>query len=180
MKTPTLQPLTEREFTAQVLGLARLCGWRSAHFRPGRTVTGWKTAVQGDARGFPDLLLLKGDVLIAAELKVGNNRLSPQQAAWLAAFRAAGVAAYLWYPRDWPEIEQVIAGDGPQNSYGVACGTRAGQGESKVHPTEFDTEKRVGGTKWWWVSIVANPDFPWDFEGRPAQKPREFGTWQHC
>jgi hypothetical protein len=32
----------------------------------------------------------------------------------------------------------------------------------------------------WWVSIVANPDFPWDFEGRPAQKPREFGTWQHC
>jgi hypothetical protein len=106
--------IRESEFLEQVVALARLRGWRVAHFRPARTAQGWRTPVQGDGRGFPDLLLVRerGDRrVIAAELKVGAGRPTIEQAEWLSAFAAAGVAAYTWRPDDWPEIEAVLAGD---------------------------------------------------------------------
>ncbi len=103
--------ITESEFLTQVLQLARLHSWRSFHARPGRTRHGWVTAVQGDGVGFPDVLLVRGPVLVAAEIKVGNNRLSPAQVAWLEAFRAAGVPAYCWRPGDWQDIVSVLAGE---------------------------------------------------------------------
>ncbi|MCZ2341491.1 MAG: VRR-NUC domain-containing protein [Bacteroidales bacterium] len=100
----------EESFTSAVLGLARLHGWMSAHFRPARTRSGWRTAVQGDGKGFPDLVLVHLDrgSLVVAELKVGENKPSPEQGRWLAAFRAAGVPAYLWTPADWDAIECVL------------------------------------------------------------------------
>ncbi len=88
--------------------IARLRGWRSAHFRPARTARGWRTAVQGDGRGFPDLLLVRGSVLLAAELKAGRGRPTPEQAAWLAALEAVGVRTFVWRPTDWPAIEQTL------------------------------------------------------------------------
>jgi hypothetical protein len=57
IKLPTI---TEAEFLAQVLQLAKLCGWLTAHFRPAKTAHGWRTAVQGDGAGWPDLVLLRG------------------------------------------------------------------------------------------------------------------------
>lgn len=104
-----VERITEAEFTRMVIELARLNGWRVLHLRPARTLRGWRTAVQGDGKGFPDLVLLRDGVLLIAELKVGNNRLSPQQAAWLAAFRAAGVAASVWRPSMWDVIEKALA-----------------------------------------------------------------------
>lgn len=104
--------IQEEEFAAQVLELARLCGWRSAHFRPARTAKGWRTAVQGDGKGFPDLVLIHEvrGALVAAELKVGNNRASPEQKAWLRAFRAIGAQTFVWWPKDWPEIQRLLQG----------------------------------------------------------------------
>lgn len=100
---------TEAEFARQVLAYARICGWRSAHFRPGLTLGGeWKTAVQGDGVGFPDLILVRGTRMIAAELKVGRNAVTMEQQAWLAAFEVAGVPAYTWRPADWTEIERIL------------------------------------------------------------------------
>ena len=96
---------TEERFLGMVLKLAKLTGWVSAHFRPGRTATGWKTAVAGEGKGFVDLILLRGSEMIVCELKVGRNKPSPEQVAWLDAFRAAGVETYLWYFTDWPELE---------------------------------------------------------------------------
>jgi hypothetical protein len=46
--------LSEAAFTDAVIELARLGGWRVAHFRPARTASGWRTPVQGDGAGFPD------------------------------------------------------------------------------------------------------------------------------
>jgi hypothetical protein len=34
---------------------------------------------------------------------------SKAQLRWLAALEAAGAEAYLWYPRDWPQIVQLLA-----------------------------------------------------------------------
>ncbi len=103
---------TEAAFTRDVLTLAKRLGWRTAHFRPARTADGWRTAVSGDGKGFLDLLLLRGGTLIVAELKVGNGKLTPEQAAWVSAWEAAGVAVYLWRPENFDEIEAVLT-EGP-------------------------------------------------------------------
>ena len=108
--------ITEEEFTNQVLEMARLRGWRSAHFRPARTKTGWKTAVAGDGKGFPDLFLVRrktGHKLVA-ELKVPPNKCSPEQEEWLADFEAVGIPAYTWTPADFDEIERVLE-HGPES-----------------------------------------------------------------
>ena len=109
----TVKPFTEREFTAQVIQLARLNAWRVAHFRPARVVCkdgrpGWRTPVQGDGKGFPDLLLLRGKTQLAVELKTGRNNCSHEQEEWLIAFRAAGVSAFVWRPEQWDEIEKIL------------------------------------------------------------------------
>jgi len=104
--------ISEADFTRQVLDLARLLGWRTAHFRPGMMRSGkWVTPVQGDGKGFPDLVLVRGPVLLFVELKVGRNKITFEQGMWLAAFKRAGQRALLWTPADWPDIEKVLRGD---------------------------------------------------------------------
>ena len=92
--------LAEAELLSCVIDTARLFGWRVAHFRPSQTKNGWRTAVQGDGKGFPDLILVR-DCVLAVELKVGGNTLSDEQAEWIEAFRTAGVAAHVWTDSDW-------------------------------------------------------------------------------
>ncbi len=99
---------SEAEFTKAVIELARENGWLAAHFRPARTAAGWRTAVQGDGAGFVDLVLLKSSRMITPELKVGRNKPTPAQERWLTALRAAGIAAPVWYPHDWPVIVAVL------------------------------------------------------------------------
>ena len=105
----TAAKLTEAAFTTQVIDLAHLMGWRVHHCRPARTGKGWRTALQGDA-GLPDLIMVHAAKkrFLIAELKVGNNQPSPAQAAWLWACYEAEIEAYLWYPKDWPEIEELL------------------------------------------------------------------------
>jgi hypothetical protein len=101
--------LTEAAFLKQVLEYATLKGWRTAHFRPGMTKRGtWVTAVQGDGKGFPDLLLIRGKRIVVAELKVGANKPTSEQEQWLTAFLDAGVESYVWYPVDFDEILEVL------------------------------------------------------------------------
>ncbi len=110
-----MKPVTEAEFMRQVIQLAYLRGWRVAHFRPGRVLkkdgsTTWRTPVGADGAGFPDLLLIRprDGRILAAELKVGRNQATPEQVAWLDAFRAAYIPAMIWRPTMWPEIEEAL------------------------------------------------------------------------
>lgn len=101
--------ITEAEFTSQVLQYARLKGWRSAHFRPAMTKKGWRTPCQGDGKGFPDLLLLRDERIIAAELKRSKKeKLRPEQVLWIEAFEKT-IPTYVWTPEDWRAIEEVLA-----------------------------------------------------------------------
>lgn len=95
--------MTENDLLAGVLDLLRLFGWRSIHVRPARTAHGWRTPVQGDGTGWPDLYAVRGDRALAAELKADRGRVSPEQAAWLDALRAAGVSVHVWRPADYPD-----------------------------------------------------------------------------
>lgn len=104
---------TETVFTAEVIQRARFHGWRSAHFRPGMNARGeWRTAVAGDGVGFPDLILIR-DRAIAAELKVGRNKATDEQTAWINAFRRAGIPAFVWRPEDWHLIEFTLSAPAP-------------------------------------------------------------------
>jgi hypothetical protein len=103
-----LRSVTESEWQEQVIELAHALGWRVAHFRPARTAHGWRTPVAGDGAGFPDLLLLRGFRIIAAELKREGKRgtVTAEQQAWLDAFGAAGIEAHVWTPG---QIDEIVA-----------------------------------------------------------------------
>lgn len=106
--------LSEAEFTKQVIQLANRFGWRVAHFRPAMMRSGkWATAVQGDGKGFPDLFAVHAKLgrQFVAELKVGKNSVTPEQADWLEDCKKAGIAAFIWRPESWDEIIAVLRGD---------------------------------------------------------------------
>lgn len=102
--------LTEEQFQQQVFDLARLCGWKVAHFRVARTQYGWRTPVSADGKGFPDTVLAKaGRPVIFAELKRKGNKPSPEQEAWLALLKVClGVQSYIWYPKDFEKIVEIL------------------------------------------------------------------------
>lgn len=90
---------TEHDFMQQVLDLARLTGWRAYHTHDSRR----------SEPGFPDLVLLRGDCLIFAELKTSSGRLTAAQLEWLGALDGVErVASVCWRPADWPEIEEAL------------------------------------------------------------------------
>lgn len=105
---PALPPdPDEAEWQKSVIDLARILGWRIAHFRPAQTKHGWRTPVAADGKGFPDLILVR-DRVIAAELKSSTGKTSADQDAWLAAFEVAGVESYVWRPGDTDHVLETL------------------------------------------------------------------------
>lgn len=124
MSAPRLT-ISEDAWQKVVLDYAALTGWRRAHFRPARTERGWRTPVEADGAGFPDLVLVRQPELLIVELKAERGRLSPAQSSWLADLQACADAAepwlhredapgggnprlevHVWRPSDWPEVER--------------------------------------------------------------------------
>lgn len=104
---------SEEEFQDQVIQLARLLRWRVAHFRSVRIqrqdgAVYWSCPVQADGKGFPDLVLVKPPRILVAELKVGKNACTLEQAAWIEAFVLCGVQTFVWRPENWKEIESEL------------------------------------------------------------------------
>jgi hypothetical protein len=85
--------LTEKQFSQQVVDLARVFGWLV-----GRRPT-WRRT--GTYAGEPDLTLARRGVVLLVELKRDDGKLSASQEAWGAA---AGPHWRCWRPRDWAEI----------------------------------------------------------------------------
>jgi hypothetical protein len=107
-----VRSVTEAEWTGQVIDAAKLYGWRVAHFRAARTNRGWRTPVQADGSGFPDLVLVR-ERLVVAELKRHGEPVRDDQEAWLDAFAIAGVEAYVWRPVDLDDVLAVLRHRGP-------------------------------------------------------------------
>ncbi len=105
--------MTEEEFQQQVIEYAHLKGWLVAHFRKARTKNGWITPVQADGKGFPDLILIRPNRLVVAELKRAGAKPTPEQRIWLEAFQNTRKAESYWWQagddEDWAEIEKVLA-----------------------------------------------------------------------
>jgi hypothetical protein len=106
---------SEADWTAYVIDLAHRYGWLVAHFRPARTATGWRTPVQADGAGFPDLVLVNPwqRQLVFAELKARNGHPSRAQLNWLANLAdVENVGVYVWRPDQAADVERVLKGEG--------------------------------------------------------------------
>ena len=90
--------VTERQFQAAIIDLARWTGWRWYHTHDSRR----------SVAGFPDLTLVRDTRLMFAELKAERGKVSGDQQAWIDALRAAGADVRVWRPGDWNEIEQTL------------------------------------------------------------------------
>jgi hypothetical protein len=105
--------VTEAQLQDAVIACARYLGWKVAHFRTAQTGRGWRTAVAGDGKGYPDLTLAHRDHgLLFVELKAERGVMSPEQDEWLEVLRAAGAAVAVFKPRDWLSgtVEAVLRG----------------------------------------------------------------------
>lgn len=104
------EAMPEYAWQALVIDIARLGGFRVAHFRAARVADGWRTPVGADGKGWPDLLCAKPGRLVAIECKRQRGRLTPEQIVWLDVLAAAGAEAYIWRPSDEPEVWRVLTG----------------------------------------------------------------------
>ena len=91
--------ISEAQFQAQVIQLAKLYGW-NCYFT-------WKSI--NSPAGFPDICAVKGKRLLFAELKSATGELSPEQSFWMLGLMATGAEAYLWQPDRWNEIQEVLS-----------------------------------------------------------------------
>lgn len=105
-----MKDASESGFQDTVIQMAHRFGWRAAHFRPARTAKGWRTPVQADGKGWPDLVLVRGEKALFIELKMPGKSLTAEQQQWQADLRKAGLSALIWTPDDWETIEWWLRG----------------------------------------------------------------------
>jgi hypothetical protein len=110
---PTGVHPTEKAFTQQVIGLARLRGWLVFHDNATNAARrcpkcGQAINTPRNTPGFPDLVLVRDRVLFR-ELKVKRGKLSPEQMEWRDGINVAVEGDYsVWTPDDWDRIEEEL------------------------------------------------------------------------
>lgn len=102
-----MQP-SEETLLTQAVTLLKLNRFLVAHFRPARTVKGWRTAMTGDI-GFPDIVAVGHGATVVIETKSERGRLRPEQHRWLEAFGAAPTHTLVLRPSNWNDLEALIA-----------------------------------------------------------------------
>jgi hypothetical protein len=107
---------SETEFRATVIEAAERLGWKvwsindsvyralivanrklGIHFRP-------------PAAGFPDLVMVRGDRLVFAELKSNTGTVRPEHKVWLDALAELRypVEVHIWRPREFDCVLEVL------------------------------------------------------------------------
>jgi hypothetical protein len=91
--------MSEKEFQGQVVKAARLLGWMVFHTYDSRH----------SVQGFPDLCMVRPPRLLFAELKTDAGKIRPEQIPWNDAINSIpGIPCYLWRPKDWERIVEVL------------------------------------------------------------------------
>ncbi len=106
--TVAAPPLSEKDFLTQVTQLAEIRRWHWLHLRPAMTQHSWRTPISGPlGKGFPDLMLVRGERILFMELKRDGAKPTPEQVEVLGILGGAA-ETMLVYPNDWDLIEQVL------------------------------------------------------------------------
>lgn len=105
----TAYPISEAQFQAQIIQLARLNQWLVFHPKKMQGYDGsWRTALSGD-KGWPDLVLAHRERgFIVAELKTSAGKLSQEQHKWLYHLQPHA-EIYVWRPQDIIDIGKRLA-----------------------------------------------------------------------
>jgi VRR-NUC domain len=99
--------LSEEQFQAQVVELARMMRWRTMHVR--RTIgKGRKWTTGTSVNGWPDLTLWRPGQFLMVECKTDIGKVTDEQLEILHSLHAAGVDARIWRPRDWDEVQATL------------------------------------------------------------------------
>lgn len=91
---------SEEDYQAQIVELAERLGWRVYHTYNS----------QHSARGFPDLILIRGITLLALEVKSSKAKEPPpEQVGWIGAFKQVRrVYADFAYPKHWEDLKDTL------------------------------------------------------------------------
>lgn len=114
LKDTLNKSMSEKEFQRLVIEAAQINGWYVAHFRTAQAKSGnYITPVQADGAGFPDLVLVKNERLIFAELKAERGRMSAAQSTWFhklgkVAFGCNKIGVVIWHPSDLDDIIRIL------------------------------------------------------------------------
>ena len=92
----------EAEFQRLVVEYAERRGWAVHHAVDGAH----NVRMNPSGVGFPDLLLVRGEALMFAELKTDTGRASKAQLEWLERLERCGQHCEIWRPRGWDDIER--------------------------------------------------------------------------
>jgi hypothetical protein len=106
-----LPPESEAQFQRWVTDCASRMGWSWGHVQKSRVGTKdvWMTAMVGPlGKGWPDLILVRGERVIAAELKKKGGQPTEAQTFVGHLLALAGVPVYVWRPSDRDAIEATL------------------------------------------------------------------------
>jgi hypothetical protein len=89
---------SEKEWQRAICNRADWLGWHWYHTHDSRR----------SPAGFPDLVLVRRDRLIFAELKTDKGRVRPPQHHWLQLLEQTMSEVYVWRPRDYDHVLEVL------------------------------------------------------------------------
>jgi hypothetical protein len=89
---------SEKEFQAWVVKYAKERGWECFHVFDSRK----------SAEGFPDLVMLREERQVVAELKMPGKKPTAAQRKWLKLFERVGAETFTWWPWDAERIQEVL------------------------------------------------------------------------
>jgi hypothetical protein len=90
----------EAHFKRHLVARARSLGWLVYHHPDSR---------HAYAAGFPDLVMVRGQVLYFIECKSNEGRFTPEQSDWIDALQEARQHVDIWRPAHHHRIEAVLS-----------------------------------------------------------------------
>jgi len=103
---------SEAGFQEWVVGIAQSHGWHVAHFAKVKVQSGtrtyWETPARADGAGFPDLVMVRGPIILHVELKTNRGSLSEKQKVWHDKLAQALCPVHVWRPRDREKIYEAL------------------------------------------------------------------------
>lgn len=95
---PKVPMISERAFQGTVTDALELYGWAWYHTHDSRR----------SPAGFPDIIAVRGPVMLAIELKREDGKTSVSQYRWLDMLRATGARAYVIRPSNFDTLLTMI------------------------------------------------------------------------
>ena len=101
LAAPDLKAISEREFQLAIWRHAESEGWKCHYqYRSAQKLANGQYRGLGTA-GWPDVIAVRGDRLLAIEVKKETGSPTPEQREWLAALNGVpGIEAMVVKPRD--------------------------------------------------------------------------------